>query len=66
MGPDQVAAAFGVLVGGGVERRDLDRGARVTAANGRHVVVPDSGHYIHVDKPDLVTKWIRDVVSRTR
>ena len=38
----------------------------VTAANGRHVIVPDSGHYIHVDKPDLVTKWIRDVVSRTR
>ncbi|BCJ38569.1 hypothetical protein Athai_60720 [Actinocatenispora thailandica] len=30
-------------------------------AGGRHVVVPDSGHHIHVDRPDLVIRSIRDV-----
>lgn len=35
----------------------------VAAVNGRHVIVSDAGHYIHVDRPDLVAKWVRDVAS---
>jgi pimeloyl-ACP methyl ester carboxylesterase len=32
-------------------------------AGARHTVVPDSGHYLHVDRPDLVVQSIRDVVA---
>lgn len=35
----------------------------VAAVNGRHTVVPDSGHYIHLDRPDLVVQAVRDVTS---
>jgi pimeloyl-ACP methyl ester carboxylesterase len=27
-------------------------------------VVSDSGHYIHVDRPDLVTRLVRDIAAR--
>jgi len=36
----------------------------VAAANGRHVIVPDAGHYIHLDRPDLVVTWIQNIASR--
>jgi pimeloyl-ACP methyl ester carboxylesterase len=29
---------------------------------GRHQVVADSGHYLHVDRPDLVTACVREVL----
>jgi pimeloyl-ACP methyl ester carboxylesterase len=38
----------------------------VAAVNGRHVIVPDAGHYIHVDRPDLVVKCVREVASGAR
>lgn len=34
-------------------------------AGARHTVVPDSGHYLHVDRPDLVVQSVRDVVAGT-
>jgi len=34
------------------------------AANAQHIVVSDSGHYIHVDRPDLVTRLVRDIAAR--
>jgi pimeloyl-ACP methyl ester carboxylesterase len=37
-----------------------------SAANGRHLVVPDSGHYIHLDRPDLVISSIREVEAQNR
>jgi pimeloyl-ACP methyl ester carboxylesterase len=30
-----------------------------TECNGRHQVVPDSGHYLHIDRPDLVIACVR-------
>jgi pimeloyl-ACP methyl ester carboxylesterase len=33
----------------------------VAAVNGRHVIGSDAGHYSHVDRPDLVAKYVRDV-----
>ncbi|MEV0797316.1 alpha/beta hydrolase [Kribbella sp. NPDC050281] len=33
----------------------------VAIVNGRHTVVPDSGHYLHLDRPDLVVQAVRDV-----
>jgi pimeloyl-ACP methyl ester carboxylesterase len=35
----------------------------VAAASGKHIIVPDAGHYIHVDRPDLVLECIRDLAS---
>lgn len=35
----------------------------VAAAGATHIVVPDSGHYIHVDRPDLVIRSIREVLG---
>ena len=35
----------------------------VAAAGGRHVVVPDAGHYLHIDRPDLVVQAVRDVTG---
>ena len=31
-----------------------------TECNGRHQVVPDSGHYLHLDRPDLVVRCVRE------
>ncbi|MEV6286912.1 alpha/beta hydrolase [Kribbella sp. NPDC051770] len=33
--------------------------ALAAAANAHHTVVPDAGHYIHVDRPDLVIRAVR-------
>jgi pimeloyl-ACP methyl ester carboxylesterase len=38
-----------------------DEVASVTGA--RHTVVPDSGHYVHIDRPDLVVDAVRDVAA---
>jgi len=35
----------------------------VAAAGGRHIVVPDAGHYLHIDRPDLVVQAVRDVTE---
>jgi pimeloyl-ACP methyl ester carboxylesterase len=32
-------------------------------AGGRHQVVSDSGHYLHLDRPDLVIDCVREVAS---
>ena len=37
----------------------------VASAGGDHMIVPDAGHYIHLDRPDLVTHWIREVAFST-
>jgi pimeloyl-ACP methyl ester carboxylesterase len=34
-----------------------------TAAGGQHIVVPDSGHHLHLDRPDLVIHWTREVAK---
>ncbi len=36
------------------------------SSRGRHLVASDSGHWIHLDHPELVTKAIRDVVTAAR
>jgi hypothetical protein len=36
----------------------------VAAVNGRHVIESDAGHYNHVDRPDLVAKYVRHVAFR--
>lgn len=37
--------------------------ALVATVGGRHVVVPDAGHYLHIDRPDLVVRAVRDVTE---
>jgi pimeloyl-ACP methyl ester carboxylesterase len=36
------------------------------SSNGRHIVSPHSGHWIHLDDPDLVVNVIRDVIAEKR
>ncbi|WP_405057253.1 alpha/beta hydrolase [Kribbella sp. NBC_01505] len=33
------------------------------ATNGKHTVVPDSGHFLHHDRPDLIINAIREVAA---
>jgi pimeloyl-ACP methyl ester carboxylesterase len=35
------------------------------SSNGRHIVAPHGGHWVHLDHPDLVIRAIRDVVDAT-
>ena len=42
------------------------RGACRASSNGRHIVSPRSGHWIHLDDPDLVIQAIRDVITSRR
>ncbi|TDX03299.1 alpha/beta fold hydrolase [Kribbella sp. VKM Ac-2566] len=34
-----------------------------TECDGRHQVVPDSGHYMHIDRPDLVIACVEEVAG---
>jgi pimeloyl-ACP methyl ester carboxylesterase len=36
------------------------------SSNGRHVVSPRSGHWIHLDDPELVIQAVRDVITSRR
>jgi len=36
------------------------------SSRGRHLVASDSGHWIHLDHPELVTKAILEVVAAAR
>jgi pimeloyl-ACP methyl ester carboxylesterase len=36
------------------------------STRGRHVRVPDSGHYLQFDRPDLVIAAVREVVDHVR
>jgi pimeloyl-ACP methyl ester carboxylesterase len=53
------------------ERRDprwlaLDAALARASTHGRHIVSPGSGHWVHLDDPDLVVGVIRDVVTDAR
>src|SRR5713101_4549209 len=45
---------------------DWQRDLAQLSSCGRHVVASDSGHWIHLDHPELVTKAIREVVAAAR
>ena len=45
---------------------DWQRDLAQFSSRGRHVVASDSGHWIHLDNPELVTRAIRDVVTTAR
>jgi pimeloyl-ACP methyl ester carboxylesterase len=58
-----------VVLGG--ERRDprwaaADAALARASTNGRHIVAPGSGHWVHLDNPELVVSAIRDVVMQVR
>ena len=36
------------------------------SSNGRHIISPRSGHWIHLDDPELVIRAIRDVIASKR
>jgi pimeloyl-ACP methyl ester carboxylesterase len=45
---------------------DWQRELAQLSSRGRHLVVRDSGHWIHLDHPELVTWAIREVVTAAR
>jgi len=45
---------------------DWQRNLAQLSSRGRHQVASDSGHWIHLDHPDLVIKAIREVVTAAR
>ncbi len=45
---------------------DRQRDLAHLSSCGRHVVASDSGHWIHLDQPELVTRAIREVVAAAR
>lgn len=45
---------------------DWQRDLAQLSSCGRHVLVSDSGHWIHLDHPELVTAAIREVVATAR
>jgi pimeloyl-ACP methyl ester carboxylesterase len=57
-----------VLSAGARDPRWLAEDAALASAssNGHHIVSPHSGHWIHLDDPDLVVHSIRDVIAWTR
>ena len=36
------------------------------SARGKHIIVPDSGHWIHLDQPEVVIEAIREMVELVR
>jgi pimeloyl-ACP methyl ester carboxylesterase len=46
--------------------RALQADAATWSRAGRHEVVPDATHYIQFDRPDAVTRAVREVVARAR
>jgi pimeloyl-ACP methyl ester carboxylesterase len=47
-------------------RRERHRRLAASAALGAQVFADQSGHFVHVDQPELVLRVIRDVLSRAR
>jgi pimeloyl-ACP methyl ester carboxylesterase len=45
---------------------DADAALAHASSNGRHIVSPHSGHWIHLDDPDLVVRAIQEVIALTR
>ena len=45
---------------------DWQRDLAQLSSRGRHLVASDSGHWIHLDHPELVTRAIREVVAAAR
>ena len=50
----------------GKNPRPSDEQIRAIGSNVRHVVARDSGHWIHLDQPDLVTDAVRSLVEASR
>ena len=42
---------------------DADAGLARASSRGRHIVSPHSGHWVHLDDPDLVVRAIQDVIK---
>lgn len=51
---------------GGMRLADLHADTVAAVPGARHIVVPDSGHFIHYDQPAVVLDAILDVLSQAR
>jgi pimeloyl-ACP methyl ester carboxylesterase len=68
--PQAALDAMGVTREQGVRLRDVARSLHDDQASwtrhGRHEVVPDAGHYIQFDRPDVVIRAVREVAAAIR
>ena len=46
--------------------READRRLANASSNGRHIISAKSGHWVHLDEPQLVVEAIHDVIRRYR
>lgn len=46
--------------------READGRLASASSNGRHIISPQSGHWVHLDEPRLVVDAIHDVIRRYR
>ncbi len=44
----------------------LQEGVIRNLEHAKHTVVPDSGHYIHVDRPDLIIDSVHRLMAQGR
>ncbi len=48
----------------GARNRPVPAGAVAAVSPGaRHIIAPNSGHWVHLDEPDLVIQAVRDMVT---
>lgn len=68
LGPEGEAISVPLVVisASGLSPRQLAEHETVArlSSNGKHIVAEKSGHWIHLDRPDLVVATVRDVVQR--
>jgi pimeloyl-ACP methyl ester carboxylesterase len=68
--PQAALHAMGLTREQGIRLRDTARVLHEDQASwsrrGRHEVVPDAGHYIQFDRPDVVVRATREVVDAVR
>jgi pimeloyl-ACP methyl ester carboxylesterase len=48
------------------DHRTLQARMRLLSRNSKQILVPNSGHYVHLDRPDIVIAAIREVVTAVR
>jgi pimeloyl-ACP methyl ester carboxylesterase len=54
-----------VISGGHLTPEQLDQHRQLAAisARGRHIVAHDSGHWIHLDQPDIIAQAVREMIG---
>lgn len=68
--PEQVRAGLGISAAQAEQWQDawkrMHDEQATWSSQGQHLLVPDAGHYVQLDRPDIVIKAIQMVVNKVR